>query len=309
MNPRTDKKCISPRRAYIGVMLAVLMWGVSFTLMKVSVKELHPFLAVWLRVLFALPVFVVSIFMRRTFRMPSFSELAVLTFMGGAGITLQLSLQFWAMLSSGAANANWMLAATPSLVALLGWLVLKEGLSLVSIAGMIVSGFGVLLVLGMGTVGLGFFSGFGSFGDFLVLLSVLNWAVFQITSRRITQRMDPAFSIFWMNVMALFLQTVIVFFTCGFSAPYTGLSAATWGSLLLMGLFCSGLAYVCWYDALSVLPVARVTVFQFAQPLIGAVTSYFILGERFTFYLLLGGVMIFSGILLVNKGRSFSKKR
>ncbi len=41
-------------------------------------------------------------------------------------------------------------------------------------------------------------------------------------------------------------------------------------------------------------------VFQFLQPLVGVVAGYFVIGERFTPWLILGGAMIVSGVYAAN---------
>lgn len=81
----------------------------------------------------------------------------------------------------------------------------------------------------------------------------------------------------------------------------TGFSWRTWEALAILGFLCSGLAYVFWYYAAANIPVAMLMVFQFLQPLVGIVVAYFVIGERFTLWLLLGGAMIVSGVWTVNR--------
>ena len=54
------------------------------------------------------------------------------------------------------------------------------------------------------------------------------------------------------------------------------------------------------------IPVAKLMVFQFLQPLVGVVVAYFVIGERFTPWLFLGGAMIVSGVWTVNRRHSLS---
>jgi drug/metabolite transporter (DMT)-like permease len=75
----------------------------------------------------------------------------------------------------------------------------------------------------------------------------------------------------------------------------------TWTAILYLGILASATAYMLWFRALSVMPVARVVIFQFLQPVSGIVVSYFIVGERFTLWLFIGAAMIAYGVALVNR--------
>ena len=134
---------------------------------------------------------------------------------------------------------------------------------------------------------------FGSWGDFLMLASVLNWGVFLVISRKLLKStMTPAFSIFWELVFAAFFAFLA---TLIFGTDYSvipGFTAGTWLSIIFLGALSSGLAYLFWYKALAAIPVAKLTVFQFLQPVAGMVISYLLLGERYTIWLVLGAAII-----------------
>lgn len=305
MNKDNNTTGAVPFTAYLGIGIAVFCWGMSFAFMRIVVTELNPLVGVWARILFGMPVLLFAILRRNEFRSPSKKEWPILLFMGFLGILWHQGIQFWGMRTAGVANANWMIAGTPALVALLGWLFLKEKLSPSAITGMGISAFGVLLVVGLGTQGMNLFSLSASpLGDILIIISSLNWALFQVLSRKLMLQMRPAFAIFWLNAIALFLATVLILGNPLSLMQLFSISPKAWGALLFLGLICSGLCYVLWYDGLAVLSAARVTAFQFFQPLIGAAAAYMLIGERFTWYLPLGGAMILFGVWLINRQKS-----
>ncbi len=291
------------RRATVGLLLCTFFWGTSFALMKIVASEVAPLLAVFVRILFGIPVLTGAMWMRREFALPTRREVLPLVFLGAMGVVFHQNIQFYGMQSAGVANANWMLAGTPSLVALLGWIFLKERLGAVEIAGLLLSGFGVLLVVGLGTRGLGMFALSGT-GDLLIAISAVNWAVFQILSRKLVTARPPTFTAFWINVAALVIQTVFVVSTRQDVSQLARITPSAWGAICFLGCVCSGLGYVLWYDGLSVMPVARVSAFQFLQPILGVVAAYFLVGERFTPFIFVGGALIMIGVWMVNKRRS-----
>jgi drug/metabolite transporter (DMT)-like permease len=294
---------ITARRAIVEVLLCVLFWGASFSSMKIAVKEVSPLLAVWLRIALAMFVAVPAAALRGEFRPPSRGEAVRLAALGFLGIAFHLNLQFAGMRDAGAANSNWMLAASPSVIAALGWIFLRERLNMTAIAGLAASMVGVLLVIGGGTKELGGFSPHGT-GDLLIALSAVNWAVFHLLSRRMLRGQSQAFSILWMNVFALVVQSFVVFAL--YPQNFSGLlrvTAGGWYSIIFLGCVCSGLCYILWYDGLAALTAARVSAFQFLQPVFGATAAYFLVGERFTFWIYIGGVLILAGVWMVNNGK------
>lgn len=291
---------ITHRRACAEILLCVFFWGASFASMRIAVHEVSPLLAVWFRVALGLPVLTLAAGWRGELRWPRRGEIQVLLFLGFMGVFFHQNIQFWGMRTAGVANANWLIAGTPSVVALLGWLFLGEKLTCGAVAGLIVSGLGVLLVVGLGTKGLGLFR-MGVLGDFLIAVSALNWAVFQILSRRMISGSRPTFTAFWINVFALVIQTLLLAVFPPDLGRVADISPAGWVALFFLGVVCSGLCYVFWYDGLSVMPAARVTAFQFLQPLFGALAAYFLTGERFTPFIFIGGSLIMLGVWMVNR--------
>jgi len=74
-----------------------------------------------------------------------------------------------------------------------------------------------------------------------------------------------------------------------------------WLGLGFLGVFCSGLAYIFWYDALQVIPASQLAVFLYVEPLVAVVVAAAILRERITPPALLGGTIILFGVWIVNR--------
>lgn len=298
------EKSRAPRALdYAMVLCAVTIWGGSFAATKYALAQAEPSLILCLRLAMTLPVLAVGCAFGRELRLPTAREALTLALLGFQGIFFHQGIQAVAMRTAGAGNANWMMVASPAVVAVLGWLFLKEKMSLRAAAGLLTAAAGVVLVLAAGTVKeTAEAASFGSWGDWLILASVLNWGIYLIISRKLLKsEMTPAFCIFWELVFASLFAFLA---TLAFGTDYSvvpGFTAGTWLSIIFLGALSSGLAYLFWYKALAAIPVAKLTVFQFLQPVAGMVISYLLLGERYTLWLALGAVMIMAGIWLVNR--------
>jgi drug/metabolite transporter (DMT)-like permease len=94
--------------------------------------------------------------------------------------------------------------------------------------------------------------------------------------------------------------TLLLFAGPGFS-EITRLSLAGWLGVGFLGIFCSGLAYIFWYDALQVLPVAQAGAFVYLEPFVTLVVAALVLSEVITQVSLLGGIVILLGVWMVQK--------
>jgi drug/metabolite transporter (DMT)-like permease len=79
------------------------------------------------------------------------------------------------------------------------------------------------------------------------------------------------------------------------------LSITGWISILFLGLFCSGVAYVIWAYSLRDLESAKVGAFLYLEPFITVLFAWFFLKEEITLVMILSGIIITVGVFLVSK--------
>jgi drug/metabolite transporter (DMT)-like permease len=124
--------------------------------------------------------------------------------------------------------------------------------------------------------------------------------VFSALSRRGLKSHPASRMMFY--VMAFgWLFTSIAFAANGGWMEIGNLTPAGWIGVAFLGIFCSSLAYIAWYDALKVLTTAETGVFLYIEPLVAVVVAFFILGETITSASLIGGAIIIFGVWLVNR--------
>jgi drug/metabolite transporter (DMT)-like permease len=297
---------------------AAVVWGGTFIATKIALRELPPTSIVWLRFAIGVVVLGAAVALRRQLRLPTWRELAYFTLLGFIGITVHQWLQSTGLVTSQASTTAWIVATIPVFMALLGWIFLKERLSLAQIAGIALAGLGVLLVVSQGDLRSITAGSFGAPGDFLILISAPNWAVFSILSRRGLQRYPAAWMMFyvlltgWLLTTFQWLAEVALLEDQKFAwqgwhtlqsalQEFSQLSWQGWLAIAILGLFGSGLAYIAWYDALKAISAARVGVLLYIEPLVAVVVAGIILAEPVRLAALLGGGIILCGVWLVQR--------
>jgi drug/metabolite transporter (DMT)-like permease len=286
---------------YSEALFAVIVWGASFIATKVALVDISPVTIVWLRFLMGVTILGMAVILRKQFSLPDKREWTYFAVLGFLGITFHQWLQSNALQTSEAGTTAWIVSTTPVFMALLGWFLLSERLGWTKSLGIFLAFLGVLVVVSKGDFGSVSIGRFGAPGDKLILVSALNWAVFSALSRRGLRSHPASLMMFYVMSFGWLFTSLLFFGTKGF-LEISSLTFPGWMGVAFLGIFCSGLAYIAWYDALKVLSTAQTGVFLYIEPLVAVVVAFFILGEAITLASLIGGAVILFGVWLVNRG-------
>lgn len=285
---------------YIEALAAVTIWGASFIATKIVLNDISPVTVVWLRFLMGVFVLGTAVILRKQFTLPNKREWTYFALLGLLGITFHQWLQSNALQTSEAGTSAWIVSTSPIFMALLGWAVLKEPLGATKTSGILLAFGGVLVIVSKGDFGSIAVGRFGRPSDMLMLVSAVTWAVFSALSRRGLKSHPASLMMFYVMLFGWSFTSLLFFTSKGFS-EISHLTPPGWLAIAFLGVFCSGLAYIAWYDALKALGTAQTGAFLYIEPLVTVVVAFFMLGEAITPASLLGGVIILLGVWLVNR--------
>jgi drug/metabolite transporter (DMT)-like permease len=134
----------------------------------------------------------------------------------------------------------------------------------------------------------------------LVLGSAFTWGVYSTVNKKISLSYSPL-----MTILYLFLMMAIIIIPFNLNsetiASIVHLSWIGWLMVLFLGLFCSGVAYVIWAQALRDMESAKVGAFLYLEPLVTVAAAGFFLKEEITLLMIFSGLLITIGVFLVNK--------
>ncbi len=284
--------------ARLKALVAVIVWGASFPSAKVAVGEVSFTTLIWLRFGSGLLVLFFFLAMRRKIRLLPMREAATFAALGFLGVFFHNSIQAYALQTVSAGMSGLIIAANPIAIAFLGSLLLSEPLGKGKIAGILLAACGVLVIISRGNISVFLHREF-SFGELVMVVSVFSWGFFSVLSRKALQRTSPELGMTYALTFG-WLFSIIPFLVNGGLAELPSVSAKAWANILFLGIFCSALAYLFWYDALQVLPASEVGVFLYVNPVVAVIISALFLGESVTASMLFGGAMVFSGVWCVN---------
>jgi drug/metabolite transporter (DMT)-like permease len=286
---------------YLEALFTVIVWGATFIATKIALREVSPATIVWIRFSIGTLILGAVVAARRQFALPERSEWLYFAMLGFLGVTFHQWLQATGLQTAQATTTAWIVATTPVFIAILGWIALKERLNGAQVIGITLAAFGVLLIVSKGNFGALFTGKEGTFGDFLILVSSVNWAVYTILSRRELARHPAARMMFFVMLLGWIFVNIWIFgFGPGLS-EIPNLTSSGWGAILMLGIFGSGLAYIAFYDALQEIPASQLGAFFNVEPLVTTILASFMINEAITAVTLIGGAIIILGIWLVNR--------
>jgi drug/metabolite transporter (DMT)-like permease len=286
--------------AYIEAVLAATAWGASFIATKVALRDISPITIVWMRFAIGLLILGFMVSIRKQFALPAKSDWKYFALLGFLGITFHQWLQSNGLQTSEAGTTAWIVASTPVFMALLGWLALHEKLNARKAIGIVLAFVGVLLVASRGDIASISVGRFGAPGDVLILMSAINWSIVSTLSRRGLNLYPAGLFTFYMMAFGLVFSSIL-FVSGGYYNEIFSPTLDGWMGVGFLGIFCSGLAYIWWYDALQSLTTVETGVFLYIEPLVAMLVAFVVLGESITIASVIGGGIILVGVWLVNK--------
>jgi len=199
-------------------------------------------------------------------------------------VCLSISTQY-----TSAGFASIMNSLTPLFSALVAWLWLKEYLTPAAVIGILL-GFGGVVVMVSDREILS--------GDFVllpILAALCATFLYGLTgnySRRFATGM-PALAIATgcQLFSALFLLPGAILLW-----PQVPVAAQSWLHVLVLGIFCTGLAYLLFFGLLEQVGVARTVIVTYLVPVFAMVWGFLVLGETITVTMLAGAGCILAGI-------------
>ncbi len=275
---------------------AVVIWGTSFIATKIALDELTPLTIIFLRLILAsILLFILALYSQKNFSLDIKNHGGI--FILALIAVFHLWIQVTGMQYTTAANTGWIIGTAPIFMAIVGFVVFKESLSPIRILGILLAFFGLLMLMSKGD-----FSSIdllSNKGDFLILASAFTWSIYSAVNKKISLSYSPLLTVLFLFVM---MAVIISPFSINSKSiqSVVSLSPKGWIVIFFLGIFCSGIAYVLWAQALKEMDSVKVGAFLYLEPFVTVFAAWLILNEEITVIMILSGMVISIGVMLVN---------
>jgi drug/metabolite transporter (DMT)-like permease len=279
-----------------------LMWGSSYLFIKLAVDDFGTFTLVSLRLLVGAALLWVVI---RLAHQPLPRERRMyghLVVMAIVNITIPFLLITWAEQSVDSSLAAILTSPVPLFAIILSALFLAdEPIRVNGVAGLIVGFVGVIIITSPGLT-----SGNSSItGELALLGAAFSYAVGAVYSRRNVRGLPPMIpAVFQVSFAAI----IVSVFALLFEHPWTATpNAEAVFSILWLGIFGSGVAYLLVFRLFQHWGATRTTLIAYVIPPVGIVLGVLVLNEPIDARIIIGTALVVAGVGLVNS--KFGRRR
>ncbi|MGA7617015.1 MAG: DMT family transporter [Thermoanaerobaculia bacterium] len=284
----------------LAALAAIVFWGISFVATKSVLREISPVSLIFIRFALGTALLHGILLARRERLIPPPATWAHLALMGFIGVFVHQMMQAWALTMTTAVKTGWLIGLIPIWSAILAAIFLHERFGAMKSAGLVFGLAGALLVITRGDLRVLALPLPSTRGDFLILASTINWAVYTVASRSILRRLGALEAT--AGSMLLGWLMLAPFFVAKRGWLEIGhLSPGGWGALLFLGVACSGLGYFFWYGALEKVEASQVAAFLYLEPLVTLAAAVALLHEPVPPSTIVGGVTVLAGVALMQR--------
>jgi drug/metabolite transporter (DMT)-like permease len=281
---------MSSRRGYIALFVTLLIWGSTFLITKVVLREIGPLILTGLRFIIAFAV-LAPLAARTGFRPAAIFHPDYLL-LGLSGTAMFYTFQNVGLNYTSVSSTVLIQSCIPAMTAVMAVIFLKERLTPRQILGI------GMVTLGVIVVGLTSRGGSESYnpplGNLLILGSAVAWSVYTILGRR----MVSSASALVMTATSTASGLIFLIPLAGWEVWAHGLPHLSLGAVLgigYLGVAASGLTMFLWNYALHYLPASVAVPYINLIPIIGLASGLF-LGEVVPPSQLLGGGLAILGV-------------
>jgi len=274
-----------------------LIWGSSFMWIKIAVEDIGPFSLVAFRVFFALIGLIVAVV--ATNQKLVFNRVIVMKylFMGGINIVLPFLLISWGETRIPSGLASILNGTMPLFTIIIAhyWLH-DEKITWMRVFGLVVGFIGVVVLLSKDLTPEGLHTDI--IGQLAVIAAAIAYATATTFSRRHLRGESPVIQSTLMTIFANLLIWPISFTA---QSPFRLPSNLyTWVALIWLGLLGSCIAYLIFFYLINTWGATRSSLVTYVSPIVGITLGIIFLNETLDWRIVLGTLLILSGIILVN---------
>lgn len=284
------------RQDLIDYILLAALWGLSFLFMRVAVPEFGPFSLMLLRCLIgAVTLMLIMLWMGKLAELHN--NLAVACVTGVINSAIPFVLLGVAALSITTGTLSILNATAPIWGALIGFVWLRERMTLSQVIGL-VSGFvGVAILVKSAPRDPGTTQSVVLLAILATLVATFAYGFAANFSKKYLANSNPLATATGSQIGASVALLVPGWYWWPAANPGSG----AWLSVILLGVFSTGVAYLLFFRLIkSIGPIRTITV-TFAIPVFGMLFGFLLLGEGINLPMLAGAVVVVTGCMLTIK--------
>ena len=214
------------------------------------------------------------------------------------GVTVFNSFTYLSLETSMVINSSIMASITPLLIIFFSWLIFKTPTYFMQFFGIILSIIGVLLIISRANLNNLLSLNF-TIGDLWMLGAVFAWGLYSVLLKKIDSSLSQLATL---EVM-IFIGLIFIFPFYLLEVQNNSYLPKDANEILMISyvaIFASITSFFAWNKGVSILGANKASLFLHLIPVFSSIWAIMFLGEKFSFFHLVGTIFIVFGIVLSN---------
>ncbi len=281
--------------AFYGIIVSIF-WGLTFLSVKVALTELQPMTLAIIRFLIALVFLPIIAFATHTSLALKKKDIPMIALSSFVGITLYFFFENNGIMRLSATESSIIIGAIPILTLIIEMILHHSRPTALVAIGVLFSFIGIVLMVIKSEAAKS-----SPVGYFYMVGAAFSWVAYSFLTRSIPSSYSRLSITFW---QIFFGMVFCIPFALSEGQHFTKLSTTVVLNVLFLGICGSALGYWLYVIMIDRLGETRSSVFINLIPVVSAVGSYFVLGERLAALQLFGGSLTVAGVFLATTPRS-----
>ena len=283
------------------LLIVTVIWGLNFTVVKYSLRELDPMSFNTFR--FTLSILSMYIILRwsgQRMRVHK-GDWPQMIGMGLLGHFIYQLLFIFGLDWTNAANGAVMLGTTPVWVALGARISFGKSLNRTAVAGILIAVAGVWLIMGGSEAGISLKAD-TVIGDLTMLASAAAFGLYTLFSRPLLGRYKPI----QLATLVMFtggIPVVLAGIPWAVQLDYSEISLISWVGVFYSGVLSIGLSFMLWNYGIRMVGAIRTSTFQNLVPVMGLFFGVVLLQEKLLLLQYAGAALTILGVVLARRSQ------
>ena len=232
------------------------------------------------------------------FPAPRKNQILPVLSLGLTGVFLYNFLFFKGLKLIEAGRASVIIANNPVFIALFSAYIFKERLNLEKILGIIISVVGAVVVITRGKI-FEVLQGNLGLGEIYIFGCVASWVAFSLIGKAVMTNLSPLRSVAYSSIAGTIALAAPAFMEGG--VDFIDYALRDWAGIFYLGFFGTVLGFLWYYQGIQKIGPTRAGLFINFVPISAILLSFLFLEEPITISLLIGTILVSSGVYLTNR--------
>lgn len=284
--------------AYLVLSLSAVFFGGTWVAGHVAVEHLPPMTIASVRFLIASTLlYAWARLQGHRGRRLTARDLPLILTLGATAIAVYNVLFLYGLrLAPASDGAIIVPGLAPVFTVLLAWPILRERIGVWAVLGFIIASVGLVLVMDPQPSQ----AANRLLGDVFFVLGALCWGIYAVAGKTATTRFTPVTSTLYGTVAGTLMLIPFGIAERGWIALAQA-PLVSWAGMLYLATFGTVFAFVFFYEGVKRIGAGPASAFAFLVPVIGVVSSVFLLDEKLAPGTAVGGLLVLLGLWLVQR--------